>query len=179
MLIAVDVDGVVLDTHSEVLRRYNIDYGDNLGLDDIQVWDMSRFAKPECGAKILGYFENPEVYKFAYHIVGALAGVRALRDAHHRVVYATTPARNTAGVKLEVLTALGFLDYPEDYIECTDKNLVRADVLIDDYAPNVNLFQGKRILFDRPWNANSIVYYGVLRARDWKQVVGLINGFES
>jgi len=60
------------------------------------------------------------------------------------------------GRKFKWLNDYGFQVRPEDYIECTDKSLVVADVLIDDRPANLDTFKGKyKFLIDKPWNQGS------------------------
>ncbi len=174
MIIAVDVDGVVLDTMSEVLARYNLDCHDSLTLDDIRAYDVGQFVRPECGRKIYEYFETPEVYQAALPIVNADRGLLALEKSGHRLIFVTTAAPGTEGVKRVVLKKYGYLHDDENYVECRDKSLIRADVLIDDNVMNLIYFRGERIIFDQPWNRGESVSEA-WRARDWDNVTKIVN----
>lgn len=175
MIIACDVDGVVAALHQEVLNRYNFDYRDSLIVEDIHSWDMALYVKPECGTKIYQYFSEGDLYKFDYirAIENAAWGVDQLENAGHRVVYVTTPAPGTNGAKAEWLRQRSFLRDDKDYVECRDKSLIRADVLIDDGAHNLREFIGKRILFHQPWNANEYVD-GAYRVNGWIEIPNVI-----
>lgn len=175
MIIIVDVDGVVLDLMAEVLKRYNADYDDHLTNADIKAWDVANFVK--CGEKIYDYFELPEVYQQALPLPNVYHGLLELRN-DHRVVFATTPAPGTAGIKLEVLKLYGFLKNENDYIEVRDKSLIRADALIDDGIHNLVYFTGERIIFDQPWNRHQSIL-GAWRARDWNHVIAIVRAIES
>jgi 5'(3')-deoxyribonucleotidase len=156
MIIAVDVDDVVAEMVSVLLSRYNKDWADNLAIDQITEWDLTKFVKPECGARVFSYFENPSLYDDVKPVPGALAGVDGLRADGHRVVFVTAAAIGTAGAKLDWLRRHGFLEpnftSANDYVECRDKSLILADVLLDDAVHNITAFKGWGILFDRPWN---------------------------
>lgn len=173
MIIAVDVDGVIIDTISEILRRYNHDYNDHLTCVEILEWDVSKFVKPVCGKEIFSYFEVPDVYRSALPIENAHIGICALRAMNHRVIFVTTAAPGTYGVKQGILTERGYLQDGKDYIECADKSLIRADVLVDDGIHNLRAFRGEHIIFDQPWNTNDSIS-GAWRAHSWLQVVRII-----
>src|SRR5258708_3999182 len=78
---------------------------------------------------------------------------------------------------IEAVTDWGFIspnESHERFMTIQDKSLIRADFLVDDKPENVEAFaktgQGISILFDRPWNRK----FNWLRARDWTDVVHLI-----
>lgn len=177
MVIAVDIDGVLADLQTELLRRYNADYNDHLALKDITAWDFKNFVKPECGEHVYEYFDAPGLYNNVCVIRGAIGGVEALR-ANHRVIFVTTPTPKSAGAKLTWLSENGLLDNKKNYMECYDKSLVRADVLVDDGAHNLMNFKKDRILFHQPWNANDFVG-GSYRARSWEDVVNFVKIINS
>lgn len=178
MIIAIDVDGVVLDLRSAFLKRYNRDYDDHLTLDDLMEWDIAKAVKPECGIKAYHYLEIPDVYREALPIADANYALAELRKDGHRLVFATTCAPGTEGVKLEILTQYGFLSNRKDYIEVADKSLIRADVLIDDGIHNLEYFGGERIIFDQSWNRHQSIG-GSWRARNWKDALEIVRAINK
>ena len=180
MIIACDVDGVVAALQEEVLRRYNLEYKDHVSVSDIRSWDMKLYVKPECGVKIYEYFSAPDLY--VYDNVGviesAIWGIDQLENMGHRVIYVTTPAPKTQGAKAEWLRQHGFLRNDADYVECRDKSIIRADVLIYDGAHNLRVFQGKRIKFMQPWNVDEFVD-GEYVAHGWLEVPTIIQKIQA
>jgi 5'-nucleotidase len=174
--IACDIDGVVADLHTEWLRRYNRDYHDDMTSTDIKCWDMAQSVKPECGNKIFDYLHQSDLYHYVSPIAGAIEGVAALREAGHRVVFATAANIDQAGNKLRWLETHRFLKLlhgtSRDYMEMQDKSLIQADLLIDDHAGNCDTFRGRTILFSQPHNASCPDHK---RAGDWSEVVTLVN----
>ena len=49
-----DIDGVLADTQTEVLNRYNEEYGLDYSLEDITCWDLTKVQKP--GTDMTKYF---------------------------------------------------------------------------------------------------------------------------
>ena len=150
-IIAFDVDSVLAEIMVPWLKGYNRDYGDNLTVDQITGWEMTRYVKPECGSKIYGYL-TPELYDDTPVIPGAVSAVEMARR-YGRVIFVTS-AQHTPGRKFFWLNQHGFYVNIKDYVECMDKGLIRADVLVDDYEVNLVEFP-KGILFDQPWNRHS------------------------
>lgn len=177
MLIMVDVDSTIADLMPVWLELYNIDYGDFLDKEDITIWGIDQIVKPECGTKIYGYLRLDSLYDTVKPIEGALDGITSLRDANHRVVYASSGVHSSA--KFLWLERNGFQPgrFAEDYIVVYDKGLIKGDLLIDDRDKNIELFGSSRsILFDQPWN-RSFIWHN--RAQSWKDVVEMVSRMNS
>jgi len=162
LIIACDVDGVVADLMPVWLVKYSVDYGHTLTPDDIVEWDISQFVKPECGLSIYDYLQDPQLYDDVLPIKGAYEGVEALRKAGHRVVFVTSTHPDFSGRKFRWLVQHGFLTAGEvcNYVECTDKSLIRADVMIDDGEHNIAGFQGDTVLYTAPHNTGKFTWVG-------------------
>jgi 5'(3')-deoxyribonucleotidase len=172
-IIALDVDGVVADLLTNWLRWYNRDYNDDLKYTEIVRWETWEFTKPECGTKILEYLKNPRLYDDVLPMPGALDAIAKLRMNGYRVIYATVTPIETTGVKYAWLERYNLIEHMKDYIEVTDKGLIRASVLVDDRAENLGHFIGAKILFDQPWNRQGVsnkTHY----AHGWQEVVDII-----
>jgi len=160
LVIAVDVDDTVANLVDPWLARYNRDFNDTLAKESITSWDIASFTKPVCGKDIYRYLDDPTLYDDVEPIPGALLAIDDMRILGHRVIFVTSAVQKASGRKLEWLRKHGFLStlvterVDKDYVECHDKSLVRADVLIDDRYENVKNFPGKAILFTQPWNAH-------------------------
>ena len=146
-----DIDSVLADIMVPWLEQYNRDYDDDLTKDKILSWDIHQFVKPECGRNIYKYL-TPGMYDVTPVIPGAVSSVELARR-YGRVIFATS-AHFVPGRKLTWLNDNGFFVRDKDYVECLDKGLIRADILIDDYELNLVEFP-KGILFDQPWNRHS------------------------
>ena len=172
-IIALDVDGVVADLLTNWLRWYNLDYNDNLKPEEITRWETWEFTKPECGKKIIDYLKNPHIYDHVLPTLGAVEAISKLRMGGYRIIYATVTPIETTGVKYEWLKKFNLIDHMRDYIEVTDKGLIRANVLVDDKPENLDHFLGTGILFSQPWNAGRFEGRGYC-AHGWREVVDII-----
>lgn len=155
MIIGLDVDSVVAELSPAWYGRYNKDYNDDLKPEKITDWNTHQFVKPECGTKIYEYLKDPTLYDDVKPISGALRVVNKLKkNPKIRIIYITTSPIESYGRKFTWLVEHGFLEPKElhNYFEVKDKNLIRADVLLDDNYDNANNFPGLGLLFDQPWN---------------------------
>jgi 5'-nucleotidase len=172
--ILIDVDGVVAQTHTEWLRRYNHDWNDHLTSEMITNWGIHEFVKPECGTKIYKYLSDPDLYDNVEPVPHALWGVNTLRSMQHRCVFLSAGVH--AG-KRDFLFRHGFITTEKDLIIAQDKSLIMGQILIDDGVHNIQDFkQGTGVLFHAKHNE----YFDYLfRAYDWHCVVELVSILEG
>lgn len=172
---AFDVDEVVADLLGEWLSRYNYRWIDMLTPDMLRGWSLVPQVKPECGARIYDILHECDLYDDVKPIPGALAAVRYLRSLGIRVVFVSSCVAGSVDAKVAWLQRHKFL--PEgpsirDFIACTDKSLIGADVLLDDHILNVEAFPGHAILLNVPQNSEEKCSRP--RARDMMEAVSMI-----
>lgn len=159
-IIAIDVDGVVADLHTEWLAKYNRDYGDTMKVDQITDWEIHKLVKPECGKRIYQYIDDPYIYDTVKPIPRARYSVRMLGEMGFSVIFVTTVTKNTRGRKLQWLIDHEFVqeyNANDRYIETDNKGIVKFDLLLDDKPENIEFCPGRGILFSRPWNATAAI----------------------
>lgn len=174
--ILVDVDGVLAALLPAWIARYNRDYDDNLRVEDITHWDTSKFVKAECGKEVFSYLYDGDIYKEVEPIEGAMAGVLELRGMGHDIVYVTSCVNHSmAAGKLDWLERHGFLNHGSSVciVLDQDKSWIAGDIMIDDYHVNLMTFEGRKILFDKPYNQEALFS----RAEDWDGVVAWVRHF--
>jgi 5'-nucleotidase len=160
MIIACDVDGVCADILTPWLKWYNSTYkpitSPFLCEKDIKEWDMAKAVPPAIGNRIYDYLEIPKIYDNILPMLGSREAIDRLRSQGHRVIFATSTNVFQGGEKLRWLEKHGYLalyrGFSSDYIECTDKSLLRANLLIDDYPKNLETFIGHKILYAQSYN---------------------------
>jgi len=192
VIIALDIDGVVADLHSEWYRRYNEEYHDNLTRERVVTWNTHLYVKPECGKRIYDYLLDDDLYRSVQPIRGAAGGVAALRRLGHTVFF-TTACGYAGGTmvdqKGEWLIRHGLVEktyrrVPIEMVVVEDKCLVDADLLIDDrgetVAQWVNQKRRPAILFEYPHNQYLLdqqpsAFWSVChRARDWREIIKIM-----
>ncbi len=126
-------------------------------VDDVEVWDMHKAVKAECGNKIYDILLEPDIYDYVLPMPGARDGIYRLLSAGYRVVYVSACIPGTDKWKMDWLVRWDFLTKTtcrRDFVCAYDKSLVRADFLFDDKPDNVRNFQGRACLVRRPHNAS-------------------------
>ena len=177
LTIALDMDGVLADTIQKVLDMYNDEYGLQVTREDIKEWDLSSIQKE--GTDIFKYFEFPGFFTSLNVMEGAKKAVWELMDEGHDVVIAS--AAPPSGMKDKVIwMATHFPVVPqENIIMASRKDLVQADVLIDDGIHNLEQSPSDYpVLFkqDNPWTWNEDRFLSV---NHWDEVIPLIKDIEK
>jgi len=168
--IAIDVDGVLADTHTEWLKRYNHDWKDSIAVDDIKSWEIHRYVK--CGHKIYEYLDYKNLYQSVLPIQNSFECVSKLREMGYHIIYVTDsyPPIQMMG-KFKWLKDWGYLDpqrLQKDFYVAHDKSKILCDYLIDDRVENVKNCSGTGIIFSQPWNKG---YLDGVRLDGWGDYV--------
>lgn len=169
--ILIDVDGVIADLMPSWLSAYNAEWDDQLQVQDITDWDMTKFVKPECGDGIFTYLSNMHLYDDVLPIDGAVSSVRWLRRHGYDVRFVTSGVYESKILWLAeqgLLLSEHSLSSP-DVVVTHDKSIIKADIMIDDNLKNLRDFGGIGILFAQPWNNSNDNYY--FRAECWSDVI--------
>ena len=152
MILALDMDGPIVDLHGYWLNLYNNDYNDNLTVGQVKEWDMTRLVKPECGVKIYDYFTMHGFFRHAPPVAGAVEAVRELNSLHR--VYLVTSCPPGPGLEEKcqwVAEHLPFLRQGQIVI-MEDKFRFEADVLVDDAPHNLKPWRRVPVIWDMPYN---------------------------
>ena len=175
--IAVDMDEVIADSFRKHLGCYNDLVGGRLnegmvrdhGLEAlIPINRRDEFAAiPHCD----GFFSDLEVIKGSQEAL--------LELSRHHDIYITSAAMEVPSsfdAKFKWLqTNFPFIP-PSRIVFCGDKNIINADVLVDDRSRHFKGFRGKGILFTAPHNIAETAH---LRADNWNDVLQILLGAES
>lgn len=164
-LVCFDLDGVVADLVSKWLAHYNRDWADNLTPADITAWEWDRFVKPECGKRIYHYLSRPGFFADLAPLPGAIDGLRQLHERAEIVVLSASPQNALRDKWRWVEKHVPFLKR-RNIILTYRKDLVRADVHIDDAPKNLTRFAGIRALFDYPYNRD---FHAAWRVDGWQE----------
>lgn len=187
MIVACDVDGVIAALHVEWLRRYNAEFNDRLTPDDLTTWNVHEHVKPECGTAVYRYLTEPDLYDAVLPVPGAQDGVAALRRLGHDVTFVTACTYGMVDQKARWLVRHSFCQdrngrgLPHDLIVANRKDVIAADLLIEDNAATVRAWveqTGRRaVLLDRPYNRSldaelpSMFWSYAHRALDWDELL--------
>lgn len=173
MIVAVDIDGVLAELHTEWIRIANETFGTSYDAAKVFTrWDIHHNT-PEIGNKIYEVLEDPHLYDNVKVVEGAAEGVELLRKQGNSVVFVSAAPTGFFDAKSNWMLRNGFLDKSRrthgDLYKANDKSLIRAQVLIDDGPKNIENFQGMSICFDAPYN-QTIKKPRYYRMRGWKDL---------
>ena len=156
-IVACDMDSTLYDFVKPLLKRYNLVYNDNVQYEDITAWNIHQFLKPECQNVFkefctAGFFENlhiPQENKEWLETLNVIADVRFVTAGYSP----TIPWRSEL-LKRE-------LPFFKDYmlVKLSEKELFKADFLIDDNEEHTINTDATSYLIKKPWNNNQGVEF--------------------
>ena len=163
MIVSCDIDGVLNNLTECVLQLYNQESGDNLTENDITEYSIERFVKPEYRNKISQYFLDKRIWGMLKWDVGWIAKIL---DNNMYDLYFTTASSlktiNSKAISLawavydySSMSTINIYNYIANHTIVTqNKQLILADVVIDDCIDNLQLWNNRvhNILFVKPWN---------------------------
>ncbi|MCA1233261.1 5'-3'-deoxyribonucleotidase [Bacillus velezensis] len=164
-VIAIDMDQVLADLLSDWVAYINTYDDPFLKEEDILCWDISKYSNTQNNVyRLLDYelFRNLDV------IEGSQRAVKELTKKYE--VYVVTTATNhpeSLKAKLEWLTEhFPFIPH-SNVVLCGNKNIIKADIMIDDGIHNLETFDGMKILFDAPHNRDDNRF---IRVMNWEEI---------
>ncbi len=163
MTICTDIDEVLNDLCSQIIKIYNEDSGDSITLSDVTDYQIANAFKPEYRNRIDTYFENPRLMSMLNWSVDWLIDIIHSSDELYFVT-ATHPKHIFE--KAEYLCqAIHKVDDEWDMkqvknyvyghlIMTSSKHMIKTDILIDDCISNFSLFSDDayNVLVAKPWN---------------------------
>lgn len=172
-VIGVDIDGVIANTVKAAIADTDLTY------EDIDRWDFERDDFRIGSVINRMHAKNP----FAIRpYPDALELLEHLRSKHS-VTLVTARNKHTDNLTRDWLDYHGL---PYDlllHVPTGKKWMAPIDILIDDYAFNVNEFKRVTnkgaIIITRPWNRNDTLRRGVLRADGVVTALSAVNLIES
>lgn len=140
MRILFDMDGVAAALLEEWLRRYNIQWQDNMTHADIKSWGVHEWVKPECGRRVFEILHQSDLFDSLRPHDGAIEFITKTAERGHDCLFATAaPGPEAARGKMSwAMRHFAHLGWgPEHVIFTHRKDWIRADVLVDDKPDTV------------------------------------------
>ena len=183
-LIMVDIDGILNTLDTTVLDVYNEDSGDNLRPEDITEYHIEKFVKPEYKDTFYHYFTDKRVWKRIGVVPYAVEVLEQLWNEGYPYIFVTkTECENMVKKRNWLNRNLPFLgenNVRNMLYSCPKKQLIRADIAIDDGLFNL---VGDRtyysICFDKPYNQTTENIPCFTRVYDWLGAYTAIKEIEA
>ena len=168
MTIFVDMDEVIADTYGAHIEIYNAEFSANLTAEECKgsdVWKMVPKAHQDSIRKHAtrrGFFRNLNP------IEGSIEVLKEISERHELyIASAAMQFPNSLEEKSEWLDEhFPFIPW-QNRILCGHKHILNGDLLIDDRSYDLEMFNGRSILFSSPHNAFT---NGFERADTWNDI---------
>lgn len=169
MTVLVDLDDVLIDSTRGWVEFANARLGTRVRYEDLRSFDVSAAFEGYTHDEIYAMQLEPDMWRLARPIPGAVEALTALRAAGHRALVVTNSGYACLQVKMEEVLFRYFPFFTwRDVILTAEKQLIRGDVLIDDAPHNLNGGSYEKLLFTAPHNrAYPAGANGMQRVDDW------------
>ena len=151
----VDLDGVLRDIFSQMIKLYNNEFGENMKPEDVKDYDVEvSFPKAHAayGSSYHYFFEKHADYVFLLcpPMKGAVEAIKRLKEYGKVVIATIQPTTHNKILALKWLDKWG-VSYDE--IRFVDKKVgIDCDYFIEDYPKNMEGAGGLKILIDATYN---------------------------
>jgi 5'-nucleotidase len=146
--ILVDMDGVLVDVYTTFFKLHEQETGQRLNLKDIAgLLEEEAFINQRKWVSTPGFFRDLPV------IPGSRKALQRLNDLYKITVVslATEFPYCLTDKQLWLHDNFPFITW-QQIVFCGNKNVIKADIMIDDHFKNLDHFKGKTILFTQPHN---------------------------
>lgn len=176
MRILVDLDCVLINTGEVWVDILNEVHGTTVKYDDVNEWDMTKFFPTLSRDEVYEPLSNGSVWSRVSPIPGARDTIERLIADGHEVYIVTASSLNTIGNKWrEVIQKFFPMIKHNNVIVASNKQMIIADVLIDDAPHNIEGGKYFGILFEAPHNRSyNECVSGFARAHNWDDVYKVI-----
>ena len=179
LTVLVDIDDTI-----EYLLRAWVDYlndkhGTNVKYDDITDWDISSFFPELSTDEVFFPLHQPEFWKQVEPMPDAVEYIKKLMDDGFQIYLCTSTDYRNVKPKYEYIIQKHFPYVAwNQIIVAYKKQMINADVLIDDGVHNLIDGKYRKVLFSAPHNkAFDAEANGMARANNWSEVYEIVRGY--
>lgn len=183
MTILVDMDDVLenlVDTWVSVLNsRHDL----HVKQDDIVEWDMSKAFPTLTKEEIFAPFNMEGFWKLMKPVNGSQTYIKMLQDEGHEIYVVTSTHYNFIAMKMKHIIEKWFPSIPYNHVIIAyKKQMIKGDVLVDDYIQNLIGGEYKKLLFDashnRSFSDEALTDYDITRVVGWDEAYKAIKALE-
>jgi 5'-nucleotidase len=148
--ILVDMDGVLADVYSRFFQLHDEEFGKRLSVQDI-----AGMKEAEAFPNQLNWVNSPGFFRTVPVMPGSQSGLKKLNDSYDIVVIsmATEFPHSLNDKQMWLVEHYPFISWKQ-IIFCGCKDIIQADIMIDDHLKNLDNFNGETIMFTQPHNMN-------------------------
>ena len=167
--ILVDMDGVLVDIYARFFELHEKETGQRLSVMDIAgLLEAEAFANQHKWVSAPGFFRSLPVMPGSREVLEKLNNIYKINV----VSLATEFPNSLTDKQLWLQENFPFISWNQ-IVFCGDKNIIKADIMIDDHLKNLDHFEGETIMFTQPPNMlmnNS----GHKRVNSWYEIEKLL-----
>lgn len=174
--IGIDLDCVLNNLVDIWIKILNEKHGLNIQYNDVKQWDMQYTYPTLSHDQVYEPLYMSELWNQLSIQPYSKISLRQLMNSGHQIYIVTNTHYTNTEVKMRWL----FKQFPfikwNQIIITSNKQLLKLDILIDDYEKNLIGGDYIRILFDCPWNRDvDDKKYELIRTFGWKNTNKTIN----
>lgn len=171
LTILIDMDDTIEDLVCKWVELLNHRYNLSVSKDDIVDWNISTFFPTLTKDEVYSVLDEDELWANVQPKVGAVEYVKRLVDDGHNVFICTSSGYKHLRSKMDLVL---FKYFPyltwSNVIITSNKQMVRADILIDDGVHNLIGGSYFKILMNSPNNSSyDAKSNGMIRVYNWKE----------
>ena len=176
LTILVDMDDTIEHLLEAWLLWLNTIHNRAVAPSDIHSWDMTLAYPGLTEEQVYMPLTQDEFWDFVMPFSDAPTVLKRLSAAGHRIYIVTSSDYRTLPAKMEKVLFRYFPFIPWNHvIVCSNKQMIRGDILIDDAPHNLDGGEYMKILMDAPHNrAYDAAGHGMIRVKDWRSIETLI-----
>lgn len=181
MRILVDMD----DTIEQLLKAWvswvNARHGRSVALYDITDWDVTKAYPGLTQEEVYGVMCDEAFWLTVEPMPGAVEGVKYLIDRGHEVYIVTSSKCDEIAGKMKnhLFRCFPYISW-DQVVVTSRKQLLKADVLIDDGPHNLEGGDFIKILMDAPHNRKyDERAHGMTRVYSWEEIIKLIDALDK
>lgn len=175
-IVLVDMDDTITDMLSVWVETLNKNYRLSVRYEDITDWNINLFFPTLTNEQIFAPLYTDEFWLKVMPKYDAIKYIKKLKDDGCKVFICTSTNYKTIKAKMDNLL-FKYFDYLSwnDVIVTSNKQLINADLLIDDGVHNLIGGKYKGILMDAPHNRKfDEKKHGIIRVKTWREIYALI-----
>jgi 5'(3')-deoxyribonucleotidase len=167
--ILVDMDGVLADVYSRFFELHEEETGQRKTMDEI-----IGLKEGEAFPGAYRWVETPGFFRTLPLIPDSQRVLKFLNDTYEIIVVsmATEFPASLTDKQLWLNEHFPFISWRQ-VVFCGNKNLIRADLMIDDHFKNLDNFDGETIMFRQPHNLRSTDHPHTI-VSSWKEIEELL-----
>ena len=181
MTILIDMDDTLEHLLTPWLRWLNREYGKNVEPSDVVSWNMQESYPDLTKEEIFAPLDGEAFWDTVTPVEGAPEAVEDLIRRGHRVFIVTAASFKSVAAKMERVLFRYFPYLSWDQVIITsNKQMIRADVMVDDGYHNLENGDYVRILVDAPYNRKFDERKdGMIRVYNWEEIDQVIRKLET